>query len=192
MGRSQSSAKARRSESGCMPQLAHTRIGDLGSGCPRAYVFDHNRRNGRVRPFPLVRLSSQASKSARLVVRRRRPAATRFHRAAWARSSAAALAGRVPAETSNGRSLESVATGSGLRISIRGRSIVGTAKLSAVGSRSSELSSMLQRRDGAAESSCRLPTYQTTTIVTQPLTPIGLMGWHQMPRSAFARCIRRC
>jgi hypothetical protein len=63
---------------------------------------------------------------------------------------------------------------------------------SAVGSRSSELSSMLQRRNGAAESSCRLPTHQTATIVTQPLTPIGLMGWHQMPRSAFARWIRRC
>ena len=117
----------------------------LGQNVLDAYVFDHNRRNGRVRPFSLVRLSSQASKSARLVVRRSRPAATRFHRAAWARSLAPALVGRVPAETSNGRSLESVATGSGLRISIRGRSIVGTAKLSAVGSRSSELSSRLQK-----------------------------------------------
>lgn len=92
----------------------------LGQNVLDAYVFDHNRRNGRVRPFSLVRLSSQASKSARLVVRRSRPAATRFHPTAWARSLAPALVGRVPAETSNGRSPESVATGSGPRISIRG------------------------------------------------------------------------
>jgi hypothetical protein len=53
----------------------------LGQDVLDAYVIDHNRRNGRVRPFSLVRLSSQASKAQGLW--RSRPPATRFHRAAW-------------------------------------------------------------------------------------------------------------
>jgi hypothetical protein len=54
----------------------------LGQDVLDAYVFDHNRRNGRVRPFSLARLSSQASKAQGLwsgAAARQRPDFTALH-----------------------------------------------------------------------------------------------------------------
>jgi hypothetical protein len=64
---------------------------------------------------------------------------------------------------------------------------VGTAKLSAVGSRSSELSSMLQKTERGSREQLPLAHISDHNHRHAAADPIALMGWRQMPRSAFAR-----